>query len=121
MNKSFFDGKIASGYRLDIVSFDDDYYYGIFYRSYEHENPAKMYREHISFMKIDLDNPIQVLLDSVTEPDRQTYIDFEIDYLVEDRDYLLQEKIENIIEPQAHAIFSAVKREGLKIDLILRE
>jgi len=120
MNKSFFDGKTANGYRLDIVSFDDDYYYGTLYRSYEHENPAKMYREYISNAVINLDGPISVYVDP-TEPDRQTYIDFEIDYLAEDRDYLLQERIEKIIEPQAHTIFSAVKREGLKFDLILKD
>lgn len=108
---STFDTMTATSYNAIITSFDDDYYYGTFYRRYE-----EGHRQFLSHFYICLDSEASSLyFDGADKIDEQTLTDFETD----DTDRLEDELFKTIYESD-NIVFQAVKKEGGRIDLILR-
>jgi hypothetical protein len=101
----------ATSYNAIITSFDDDYYYGTFYRRYE-----EGHRQFLSHFYVCLDSEASSLyFDGADKIDQQTLTDFEVDGL-----FLLENKLFKTIYESDNTIFQAVKKEGGRIDLILR-
>ena len=108
---STFDTLTATSYNAIITSFDDDYYYGTFYRRYE-----EGHRQFLSHFYVCLDSEASSLyFDGADKIDEQTLTDFETD----DTDRLEDELFKTIYE-SGNIVFQAVKKEGGRIDLILR-
>jgi len=98
----------AKSYEVTIVSFDDDFYYGTFYRKDEESR-----RHHLFTMQLDLDDCCErVMPDTSTFVDMQTYVDFEIDPLDSDRRHLLADKISDVLKKKAREIYQVVKVHG---------
>lgn len=86
MENSFFNNKQAIAYKVLITSFDDDYYYGTFYRAYEGG-----FKQHIGNIYLDFDDqdddfPHSYVYFScpVIIHDRQLFVDFELDEVEQD-------------------------------------
>lgn len=85
---------IATGYLVTIVCLDDDYYYGVFQRTYESGR-----KEFLSFVKIDLDDGYESIELPLFKEDEQCMVDFEIDGFENDAIEGLQERLlPNIVE-----------------------
>jgi len=90
--KSRFEGLKVEAYKLMLVSFDDDYYYGQVYREYANgaKNPLK---EFLFNVELDLDI-LLVIISGNLFVDRAVYKDFKLD----PADYLKQEMLSEAIE-----------------------
>jgi len=103
-----FTDKTAIAYKAIITSFDDDYYYGTFFREYEDGC-----KEYLSAFYICLDSENSSLyFDGTDKLDEHTLTDF----VADDTDRL-EDEMFKIIYQSAHAIHSALKIEGKMIEL----
>lgn len=118
---SFFSDKTAVAYKVTITSFDDDYYYGTFYREYE-----KGFKQFIGNVYIDLDDDANdyphthLFFSNEIGYDRELFTDFELDDVEQDASQL-EDAVSRIVTRSARVIYRAVKQDGKTIDLIIEE
>ena len=118
---SFFSDKTAVAYKVTITSFDDDYYYGTFYREYE-----KGFKQFIGNVYIDLDDDANdyphthLFFSNEIGYDRELFTDFELDDVEQDASQL-EDAVSRIVMRSARIIYRAVKQDGKTIDLIIEE
>lgn len=113
-----FNKRTALSYNVRIISFDEDYYYGQFYRVYEGN-----LKRFLSNFKLDLDNGVaSVFLDRDNNLDRQAFDDFGVEF-PDDKDLLrdqINERISEALQPSVTTIFQVIKQEGGTIEFIIR-
>lgn len=122
-NSSFF-GMCAVAYKLILVSYDDDYYYGQVYRSWKAENAGDVHhlKQFITNVKVDLDDFAEVHLTETINIDRQTIVDFEIESTGKDQYEEFCEVISNAIPDHMQPfIYEVIKLKGGYFDLIIKE
>ena len=123
---SFFNNKTAIAYRVVITSFNDDYYYGSFYREFEGG-----FKQHIVNFHLDLDDndaldpnydfPHSYLHFNPEKDhyhDRQLFIDFKLDEVERD-DADIERVIERVILKWSNLIYKALKQDGKTFDLLI--
>lgn len=117
MSNSFFDNKTPESYCASIISFDDDYYYGQFYRRYEDG-----FKQFLCNFKLDLDESALITVENTDFIDRQICNDFEVDLnqTRNDRILSLLETFENEICKSSDLIFKVLKSDGGTVHLIIK-
>ncbi|MGZ8220373.1 MAG: hypothetical protein ACXWT0_01865 [Methylobacter sp.] len=120
MPNSFFDNKTATSYKALIFAFDDDYYYGAFYRQYEGDfkqflAPIYFDRDDVNFEEESKDFSL-LYFNPNNNIDSQTLIDFEKEYMDE-----LESAFGKIMYQHREAIAQALKKDGKTIEISLLE
>jgi hypothetical protein len=98
----------ATNYQVLIHSFDDDYYYGTFLRSFSDGTRRFIANLHLDFEDQDENFPHSYLYFREGPVYAENlFTDFEVDDAGE-----LEDKLSAIVMQHAHEIFQAIKQQG---------